>query len=105
MISLKITNIFKEFFFTKDKNALIHISDIIKDKINPIVKKIIISLLKLMTTSPIPKTAAAKSVGIDIRKLNLAESNLEKPKYLAQLIVIPDLLVPGTRASACANPI
>ena len=60
MISLKITNIFKEFFFTKDKNALIHISDIIKDKINPIVKKIIISLLKLMTTSPIPKTAAAK---------------------------------------------
>ena len=57
------------------------------------------SLLKLITVSPIPKTVAAKRVGIDMRKLNLAESNLEKPKYLAQLIVIPDLLVPGIRAS------
>ena len=55
-------------------------------------------MLKLIIVSPIPKTVAAKRVGMDIRKLNLAESNLEKPKYLAQLIVIPDLLVPGIRA-------
>ena len=63
------------------------------------------SLLKIITVSPIPKMVAAKRVGIDIRKLNLAESNLENPKYLAQLIVIPDLLVPGIRARTCANPI
>ena len=65
---------------------------------NPINKKIKMSLLKFNTVSPIPKTVAAKGVGIDIRN-NLAESNLENPKYLAQLIVIPDLLVPGIRAS------
>ena len=76
----------------------------IKDNKNPINKKIKMSLLKFNTVSPIPKTVAAKRVGIDIRKLNLAESNLENPKYLAQLIVIPDLLVPGIRASTWANP-
>ena len=57
------------------------------------------SLLKLITVSLIPKMVAAKRVGMDIRKLNLAESNLENPRYRAQLIVIPDLLVPGIRAS------
>ena len=82
-----------------------HAKDIIKDKTNPINKKIKMSLLKLITASPIPNTVAAKSVGIDIIKLNLAESILENPKYLAQLIVIPDLLVPGIRANTWANPI
>jgi hypothetical protein len=78
--------------------------DTIKEKENPTNSKMIKSLSKFSATSPIPNTVAAKSVGIDIRKLNLAESNLEKPRYLAQLIVIPDLLVPGIKASTCANP-
>ena len=89
----------------KDKKTLIHIKDMIRDKINPINKKTKMSLLKFITASLIPITVAAKRAGIDIRKLNLAESNLEKPKYLAQLIVTPDLLAPGISASTCANPI
>ena len=38
---------------------------------------------------------AAPKVGIDSKKEILAESTLLKLKYLAPLIVIPDLLAPG----------
>ena len=58
--------------------------DTIKEKENPTNSKMIKSLSKFSATSPIPNTVAAKSVGIDIKKLNLAESNLEKPRYLVE---------------------
>ena len=43
---------------------------------------------------------AAKRVGMDRKKEIFAESNLLKPKNLHEVIVIPDLLAPGIKASA-----
>tara|TARA_B100001564_G_scaffold357129_1_gene372726 strand:- start:132 stop:368 length:237 start_codon:yes stop_codon:yes gene_type:complete len=44
----------------------------------------------------IPKIDTAPRVGIDSKKEILAASNLLKFKNLAAVIVIPDLLTPGT---------
>ena len=43
-----------------------------------------------------PNIETAPNVGIDIKKEIFAESNLLKFKILAAVIVIPDLLTPGT---------
>ena len=57
-----------------------------------------ICLLGSKTISLTPSTQAANNTGIEIKKLNFAESTLENPKNLAHEIVIPDRLVPGIKA-------
>ena len=42
---------------------------------------------------------------IEIRKEIFADSVLLKPKNLAAVIAIPDLLTPGTKDKICINPI
>ena len=74
--------------------------DTTKDIVKPIISVIIKSISTVSFILAAPKTVAAKRVGIEIKKLNLAASTLEKPKYLAAVIVIPDLDVPGIRAIA-----
>jgi len=44
-------------------------------------------------------------IGIDIRNEKRAASSLEYPKAKADVMVIPDLDVPGISANACDNPI
>ena len=51
------------------------------------------------------KVAAARIVGIDISMEKRAAPVREKPKPLAAVIVMPERLVPGIRASTCARPI
>lgn len=43
--------------------------------------------------------------GIAIIKMNFALKDLENPKNLAAVNVIPDLLTPGIKANACPSPI
>ena len=64
-----------------------------------------ICLLGSKIISLTPSTQAANNTGIEIKKLNFAESTLENPKNLAHEIVIPDRLVPGIKARTWANPI
>jgi hypothetical protein len=45
----------------------------------------------------IPKKLAAPKAGIDKKKEILADSNLLNPSSLPEVIVIPDLLTPGTK--------
>ena len=51
-----------------------------------------------------PNKDTAPSVGIDNKKDILAESNLLNSNILAAVIVMPDLLTPGTRESTCKIP-
>ena len=80
-------------------------SEAIKEKEKPTNKIFIILESKFIIDSPAPKVVAASNTGIDIINENFAAWVLEYPKYLAHVIVIPDLLVPGINARTCANPI
>ena len=100
-----ITNSVRLYFSTKDMKSFIQNRDTTKDTKKPMNKKTIVWILKFITASLNPNVVAANKVGIDMRKLNFAESFLEKPKNLAQVMVIPDLLVPGISANDCDNPI
>ena len=100
VINLAITKIFRLFFSTNFKNNFMQVIDVTKDTAKPIISVIIKSISTVIFILAAPKTVAAKRVGIEIKKLNLAASTLEKPKYLAAVIVIPDLDVPGIRAIA-----
>ena len=92
-------------FSTKDKKTLILKSDAISEKENPINKALITRESKFIIASTAPKVVAANNTGIDIINENFAAWVLEYPKYLAHVIVMPDLLVPGINASTCAKPI
>ena len=76
-----------------------------KEKEKPINKIFIISESKFIIASTAPKVVAANNTGMDIINENFAACVLEYPKYLAHVIVMPDLLVPGINASTCAKPI
>ena len=52
-----------------------------------------------------PNKLTAASVGMDIKKDILAESNLLNFNTLAADIVIPDLLTPGIKDNICKTPI
>ena len=56
--------------------------DTIKEKENPTNSKMIKSLSKFSATSPIPNTVAAKSVGIDIKKLNRHHRHIPQLKQI-----------------------
>jgi len=55
------------------------------------------SELPSLYTLYIPKKLAAPKVGIDKKNEILAESNLLNPSSLPEVMVIPDLLTPGTK--------
>ena len=70
--------------------------------------EIIFSTEKLMSWDAIkffkPNIETAPKVGIDSKKDILAESNLLKPRNLAAVIEIPDLLTPGIKESIWNKP-
>ena len=67
-------------------------------------KETLISLLVIRLFN-LKKTETAAKVGMDNKKDIFAESNLLKFNNRAAVIVIPDLLTPGTKDNICINPI
>ena len=69
----------------------------IKDKIIETILNIVKSIFSFEIKFFKPKIETAANVGIESKKDIFKESNLLKFNNLAAVIVIPDLLTPGTK--------
>ena len=84
---------------------MIVIYENIKEQITADRLKVVKIRLLLLIMLLIPWKDTAPSVGIDNKNEILEESYLLNYKNLAAVMVIPDLLTPGTNEKICKSPI